>query len=133
VVLFVIRFFVPIESGLRPSVRVFTYGFRDRITSKADIPAIRAWLRTLDKEDFRFGQRLSNDEWPVSLRRLKPPSVYLCLDKNDNPFVRITWGGGFFHWGMVIGMEDMEILPIDINFATESWLLVEPGVYVFDW
>jgi uncharacterized integral membrane protein len=62
VVLFVLPFLIPIESGLVTRARLFTYGFGDRIRNKADIPATREWLRTLDIEDFsEFGKPLSRD------------------------------------------------------------------------
>jgi hypothetical protein len=132
--LFMIPFFAPVKSDLRFPVSAFTYGFRDRIRSEADIPAIRDWLRTLDKEDFpELGDRLPRDKWPESLKALKPPrSVYLEADSNGRPQLRIIWGGGFFHWGVTIGLEDMEIPPSKLTDGYESWLLVEPGVYVWD-
>jgi len=132
-VLFIKPYFIPIESGLHPSADAFTYGFRDRIRSKADIKAIRDWMRTLDKEDYDVhGDRLHPDKWPKSLEVLKPPRVNLYADDNGNPTVRIVWGGGFFHWGVEIGMEDMVIPPSDFNQMDEYWLLVEPGVYVWN-
>jgi len=133
VTLFIIPFFIPIESDLRPPGKAFTYGFRDRMKSKADIEAIRDWLGTLDKEDYNdFGVRLPRNEWPKSLRVLNPPGINLFADENGNPSVRIVWGGGFFHWGVVIGMEDMATPPLNINEWAECWLPVEDGVYVWD-
>ena len=134
IVLFIIPFFIPIESELRPPGWAFTYGFRDRIRSKADIPTIRDWLKTLSEEDYNdHDVRLFPDEWPKSLEALNPGKVYLSTDKNGNPQVRIIWGGAIFHWCVVIGLEDMEIAPSDLRHWAESWLLVEPGVYVWDW
>ena len=133
VVLVVKPSIIPIESGLRSSAKVYNYGLRDRIKSKADIKAIRDWMRTLDKEDYdEFGVRLPRDECPKSLRVLKPPSVNLYADNNGNPQIRIVWGGGFFHWGVQIGMEDMEN-PSSYFGPLAEWLLVEPGVYIWNW
>ena len=134
VVLFMIPPYVPIESPFWPGATPFTHGFRDRIQSKADILAIRSWLRTLEKEDYiESGKPLYRDKWPDSLRELKPPSIYLWPDKNDLPFVKITWGGAIFHWGLTISLKDMEISPSVLDDEYEAWLLVEPGVYVYDW
>ena len=133
IVLFIIPFFIPIESDLWPPGKAFTYGFRNRMKSKADIEAIRDWLGTLDKEDYDVHSvRLHPDKWPKSLKLLNPNGVTLLADKNADPQVIITWGGGFFHWGVVIGMDDMVITPSDISQWAECWLLVEPGVYVWD-
>lgn len=134
VALFIIPFFISIESDLWPPGKLFTYGFRDRIRSKADVEAIRAWMRTLSKEDYaKNAVSLPSSEWPKSLKALKPGAVLLSADKNDNPQIRISWGGGLFHWGVTFGMEDMEIPQSDFSRLAKCWLLVEPGVYVYDW
>lgn len=123
------------KSWLWPDATPVTYGFRDRIRSKADIPAIRAWLRTFDKSAYQEpGDRVPVDQWPESLKALKPPwRVFLEPDKKGNPQIRIVWGGAIFHWGLTIGLENMEIPPSRLDDEFEAWLLLEPGVYVYDW
>lgn len=118
---------------LWPFGRGFTYGYRDRIRSKADIPAIRAWLRTFGRSDYdEFGDRVPPEKWPESLRKLKPGArVSLVADQKGNPQIRIIEGGGFLHWGLTIGMEDMEIPASNIKEWFAEWLLIEPGVYVY--
>jgi hypothetical protein len=134
VVLFIKPSIIPIGPGLRSSYKVYNYGLRDRIKSKADIKAIRDWMRTLDKEDYdESGVRLPRNEWPKSLKVLNPsPRVNLYADNNGNPQIRIVWGGGIFHWGVQIGIEDMENPPSYFG-PLDEWLLVEPGVYVWNW
>jgi uncharacterized integral membrane protein len=133
VVLFVKPLIIPIESVLLSPAEVYNYGLRDRIKSKADIKAIRDWLETLDKEDYdESGVRLPRDEWPKSLRVLNPPHIDLYADSNGNPKVRIIWGGGVFHWGVEIGMEDMENPPFYFG-PLDEWLLMESGVYIWNW
>ena len=129
IVLSIVLFFTPVESYLWPPGNAFTYGFRDRIKSKADIPAIRDWLKTLNKED--YDDYLPYNRLPESLKVLNPFGAALSADKNGNPLVRITWGAHGFHWGLTIGMEDMKIPASDLR-RYEGWLLVEPGVYVWD-
>jgi len=134
VFLFMVPFFVPVESKLRFANKAFTYGFRERIGSKADIPIIRAWLRTLDKEDYDIhGDSLPRNQWPESLKVLNSSRVLLLADKNGKPEVRVIWSGAIFHWGLTIGMEDLEIPASELSDHYEVWLLVEPGVYVYDW
>ncbi len=122
------------KSRMWPDATPFTYGFRDRIRSKADIPALRAWLRTFNKSAYEEpGDRVPPDQWPESLKALKPPwRVFLEPDKKGNPQIRIVWGGAIFHWGLTIGTEDMEIPPSQLD-EFEAWLLLEPGVYVYEW
>lgn len=110
------------------------YGLRDRVRSQADIPAIRDWLKTLDKKDY-IPRRdyLLADELPEALKAMCFGVVSLSEDKNGNPEVYIFAGGGFHHWGATIGLEDMVISESDLEFRYECWLLVEPGVYVYEW
>jgi len=145
IVLFFAPCFFPIDSHLWvPGYKPFTYHLRERMRTEADIPAIRSWLRTLSKEDCT-GETIrlpytSNPlrrkwpgsiGWPKSLKIFNPGYVELDLDKNSNPKVRLTWGGPPGHWGVEIGMEDMEIPPSDFSQFGEYRLTLEPGVYVW--
>jgi len=125
--------FTPIKLNLCvPPGKAFTYGFRDRIRSKADIPAIRDWLRTINKEDYiEHSISLHRDKWPKSLGELKPGSVTLGTDKNGNYMAVLNYGAAFEHWGVYIGMRDMRISPSDFSEWKEYGLIVEPGVYVW--
>jgi hypothetical protein len=122
--------------ALLPFGKGFIYGYRDRIRSKADIPAIRAWLRTFDRGDYdEFGKRVPPKKWPEALRKLKPGggAVTLVADQNGNPQIRIVEGGAVLHWGLTIGMEDMEIPASNLKKWFAEWLLIEPGVYVYEY
>ncbi|MGD8501624.1 MAG: hypothetical protein PVJ86_13310 [Phycisphaerales bacterium] len=143
IVLFLASCFMPIDSHLWvPGYKPFTYHFGQEIRSKADIQAIRDWLRTLSKEDctgetIRLGyasgssrsQWPDSREWPESLQELHPNYVNLDLDEKGNPKIRLSWGRA--HWGVEIGMEDMEIPPSDFSRWGEYRLPLEPGVYVW--
>ena len=142
---FAISILTPIRINLwQPGYKPFTYGFRERMRSKADIEAIRDWLRTLGKEDCTGETiRLFSDshsfksewpdsiEWPKSLKVLNPGYVNLDLDENGNPKVRLTWGGPPGHWGIEIGMDDMAIPRSDFSRYGEYRLPLEPGGYVW--
>ena len=120
-----------VESQLWPEAAAFTYGFRDRVRNQADIPAIRDWLKTLDKKDYVGQSRsLPPEKFPEALKSMWLGVVSLSEDMNGNPEVQIFAGGGFHHWEAIIGMEDMKISESDLEFRYHSWLLVEPGVYV---
>jgi len=146
IALFAISVLTPIETYLwPPGYKPFTYGFRERIRSKADIGAIRNWLKTLSKEDctgeaihlLLTDSALPRIQWPDSvewseaLKVCYPGYVTLDLDKNGNPKVRLTWGGPFDHWGVEIGMEDMEIPASDFSRYGEYRLPLEPGAYIW--
>jgi hypothetical protein len=146
IVPFFVSIFTPINTPVyQPGCKPFTYGFRERIKSKADIEDIRNWLETLQDEDCN-GETISlhsdsvpfkshwpnSIEWPESLKVFNPGYAILDLDKNGNPKMSLTWGGPFGHWGVVIGMEDMEIPASDLSRYGEYRLPLEPGVYVWN-
>jgi len=130
---FAISILTPIETHLwQPGYKPFTHGFRARMRSKADIEAIRDWMNTLSKEDCTAENFIApQSKFPESFKVLKPRYVNLDMDKNGNPKVRLTWGGGFGHWGIEIGMEDMEVPPSDFSCFGEYRLPLESGVYVW--
>lgn len=139
-----ISVFIPIDIPFQFGYKSFTYGFRERIKSKADIKDIRNWLETLQEKECNgeiIGLYRDSDpfkshwpdtiEWPESLKVFNPHYVKLDLDENKNPMVSLTWGGPFAHWGVVIGMEDMEIPPSDLSRYGEYRLPLKSGVYVW--
>jgi len=143
ITLYFLALFIPIQP-YSPGYKPFTYGFRERMRSKADVEDIRDWLRTLSKEDctgrhidilpdfFFFKSKWPDSiEWPKSLKVFNPHYVNLDLDENGKPKVRLTWGGPFAHWGVVIGMEDMEIPESDFSRYGEYRLPLQPGAYVW--
>jgi hypothetical protein len=142
---FLISMFTPINIPVYlPGYKPFTYGFRERIKSKANIEDIRNWMKTLKEENYNGDviglSREPNSlkmrwpdliDWPESLKVFNPHYVNLGLDENGNPRVSLTWGGPFAHWGVVIGMENMKIPPSDLSRYGEYRLPLEPGVYVW--
>jgi hypothetical protein len=142
---FIISFFTPLKPYLwQPGYKPFTYGFRERIRSEADIEDIRSWLKTLSKEDcngktidlfsnhnFRKSNWPDSINWHKSLTLFNPHYVNLDLNENKNQKVRLTWGGPFGHWGFEIGMENMIIPQSDFSQFGEFRLPLEPGAYVW--
>ncbi len=115
-----------------PGYKPFTYGFRERMRSKADIEDIRDWLKRRRKEESTGDTvRFISYGWPKSVKVLNPGYVNFDIDENGNPKVRLTWGGGFGHWGVEIGMEDMETPLSDFSQFGEYRLPLEPGAYVW--
>lgn len=130
ITIYFLALFIPIQL-YSPGYKPFTYGFREQMRSKADVEAIRDWLKRRGKEEpTGDAVRFISYGWPKSVKVLKPRYVNFDLDENGNPKVRLTWGGGFGHWGVEIGMEDMEIPPSDFSQFGEYRLPLEPGVYV---
>jgi len=118
----------------------FALGLRDRIESKADIEATRAWLQSLPAEEYEgyekyeHGKQIPSTKLPEALRALQDGDVRISLsaNANGNTMVELMWGSTVMgHWGAMIGMKDMEIPPSDFRFNGSYILPVEPGVYVW--
>jgi hypothetical protein len=121
-----------IINSYSPFYQPFTSGFADRMKSKADVGAIRDWLKTLTEEHCTDGKAdHSFGPWPKAVVALKPRYVNLDLDDKENLKVRLTWGGGFGHWGIEIGMPDMMIPPSDMRQYGEYRIPIQPGVYAW--
>jgi hypothetical protein len=133
VLLFIVPLFMPFETFFSPSCKPFMYGFGDEIESRADISAIRDWLKTLDEEDLTYYNQYSHyNELPESVRAIGGIIVF-STDRNGNPILHCSFGGGFDHWGVEIGAEDMSISPSDYVSRAGYRMYVEPGFYIVGW
>ncbi len=126
---------VPVERRLYgPTYKSYTHGFGDRIKSRADIPAIRDWLRTISDKDYagKNPDAMMFEELPECLQVLDPGTPYTSRDENGHARLGLFWGSSRAGtWGVVIGMKDMKIPPSDYNEGGEYRLPLEPGVYVW--
>ncbi|MCJ7508139.1 MAG: hypothetical protein MUO85_05335, partial [candidate division Zixibacteria bacterium] len=138
IVSLLVSFFISVK-GMTIFDKPFMYGLQTRMKSKADVEAIRDWLKSLGDEDYDRSDHSYNDfsrsraEWPEPLRALKPGKVFLSADENGNAKVRLMWGSSPIegHWGVEIGVENMEIPPSDLSQYGEYRLSLEPGAYVW--
>ena len=92
---------------------------------KADIPAIQAWLATLDPNDCdheRLGRESPPGQtpsefapksipWPPCLAGLRDANAMLLLDDAGRPMIQLMLGGGGFlgHWGITVGNPGMDL------------------------
>jgi len=117
-------------------------GLRHRVESEVDIAATRVWLESLDDELGEYtedgvvyvisSKYFSRSDLPESLRGLKGAMAVLSADENGSARVRLEWGGTpSGHWGIVIGMKDMETPPSEFSPEVKHIVPVEPGVYVW--
>jgi len=104
-----------------PGYIPFMMGFRERMQSQANIAGIRKWI----------GKGFSSKEgeivpstWPASVKKLSPKFVTIKL---EGKAVKLWWGGGFGHWGLVVGPEDM-VFPVSKD---EFIVPIASGAYVW--
>ena len=107
----------------------FTNKFLQEMKEKADIPAIRSWLNSSPNK-YNSGVWVDGSEWPKCIKELSPNDIQVFYD-NNNRQIQLTWGGGFGHWGLIVGPENMEIPESDFEPHGEYRAFLEPGAYVF--
>jgi hypothetical protein len=138
VLLFVILRF---NFNLWGSKNPFLCGYRDQITRKIDIDEVQIWMKTFSDKHFTTDkgwinkENISDNEYPETLKKKFYPVYYLLrTDEYGNPVIDFNRGGGFFHWGFVIGTKDMAYSESEINEMEkrdEFWIKVQSGFYVY--
>jgi hypothetical protein len=124
---------MPFETFFYPACKPFMYGFRDRAKSRYNITAIRAWLKTLDKEVLEGNNESSlYGKLPESAKAIGG-SISFSTDQNGNHIIHHTFGGGLDNWGVEIGSEDMEAPLSDYVSRAGYRMYVEPGFNIVGW
>jgi hypothetical protein len=133
--IFVGLFFLPFSLSVErrvtrgPGIGSIAVGLRHRVESEVDIAATRAWLKSLDGRDYG---RIASTELPESLGGLRDAGVKIRQDEHGRPTLQWVWGGTpSGHWGIVIGLADMEAPPWESGPEIRTVIPVEPGVYVW--
>jgi len=121
-VVLVVRFALPYPAHM------YLYGFRDLMRDSADVSAIREWIESVNIP----GEvaQVEEEEWPRCIRALRPRIVRSL----DNERVVLIWGGGFGHWGLTVGKENMRTSPPHSELpggGRSSALPVSPGAFVW--
>ncbi|HEY3932148.1 MAG TPA: hypothetical protein VGM58_07245 [Verrucomicrobiae bacterium] len=101
--------------------------FLQRVQAKTNPQQLQDWARTVleaHKSDGDFFL-LPTNSIPSFILKLDPPiepSVYVFPHSS---YVTIFWGGGFGHWGLFVGGNNVPDNPV---IYTIEWV---PGVYAF--
>ena len=119
----VVIYFNPMASVHRSSHQFFS-----NVESNIDPEELRIWAANLaSKHGFETNPTAS--ELPGDFANLSSqlPSVLICSTNasNDQPYVMLIYGSGFYHWGMDIGPTNF-IRQNDPAFTTIQWV---PGIY----
>lgn len=81
----------------QPAYQYFLDGFSAFAGGQESLPEIQRWSRDLKLPD----GFVSEKEWPRSVEALEPASVSVETN-GGNREISLTWGGGFFHWGLTL-------------------------------
>lgn len=91
--------------------------------AEADFEEIRHWLQSKYSESFEH-REIYRKDWPESISKLDP--VYVSI--YGDGYVKLIWGGGLGHWGLIVGDETL-VLPL--RERNEFRLEIKPGVYAW--
>ena len=104
---------------------------RKQMLEQADLGAIRLWMATLPRP---LGSDYFHDpnHVPEAIKTLRfdgwgSQGVY-ALEDDGVLRIRIYWGSGFGHWGIVVGPESM---PTPSTSSREYVLPMSPGAYAW--
>jgi hypothetical protein len=121
-------------------------GFRTYASIKTDVPAIQAWLATLDPnscQDQRVGEQYAPNQpgappfipWPACLEGFRHANSTLFRNAAGRPVVRFLMGGGGLvgHWGITVGDPNMgmEVPKEPASGSPERRVSLAPGAYVW--
>ena len=109
----------------------FLRGFETSLLGNKNVNDVQKWAFTtlesngVDDEQMRD---VNVPGWLLSLFRRRAPDVYVFRERSvEEKYVKVVWGGGFQHWGMMIGSDEYLLT------SGPSQLLrpLKPGVYLY--
>jgi hypothetical protein len=100
---------IPILGGLANIFSLVDLRMRLAVTFTGGQDELQAWaIKILDEPRGSSGQgsddRIPRERWSEQVRRLKPKWVRIePLFEDGGEAVRLCYGGGFYHWNIVVG------------------------------
>ncbi len=107
--------------GYKPGFIPFTRGLHDWAQQHVLVTDIRRWAASLNQSPREI---VDSSTWPPTVAALQPSwGVYEAPDT-----VRLAWGSGFGHWGIVVGPVGTQNLVFP---GGEYTVTLDPGSYVW--
>lgn len=124
----------------QPGAVYFLRGYEKWVENNVDIPAIQQWLVALPpeySEERYFEAEDFSEPLPEAIQKLEPYHMEFGEFQEARRFVRFEWGSALGHWGIQIGLPDMETPEGEecikhSNYDYEYRRPIQPGVYIFD-
>lgn len=129
-------------SKVRPAgAQIFLKGFEKWVMNKVDTDMIQLWIKEADgkywDEEITYDIREGfPEEFPDYLKDYNLQYVWFDRSEQDGSKVIILgWGGGMFHWNLVIGDPNMKMPTLMeewySDYDVEFRRILRPGVYVY--
>jgi len=108
-------------------------GFK-RAKRNIDPRQLQTWaIQEISKHPFTNDNQILRDipqsEIPSQMQNLysyPPEAAVLRNDSDEIPYVKIIWGGGFFHWFFAVGPTNFSVSTNNTFYKTTEWT---QGVY----
>jgi len=125
--------------GLRePGYISRTHRLQKEMNEKLDVQSIRDWMEHPPSGGFAEWMEharsltydvisLHREDYPAAVSAVKPVDAYLHWE-NGVFTLKLSWGGGFGHYGVAVGPSN---IPAPSSSANEYRLPLAPGAYVW--
>lgn len=132
-------FFVHWLYFAQPRAELFLQGYEKWVQKEVDVSAIENWLKSLNStcssRMYCSNEADFSQDLPEFITRFNPPYVHFSDFEKEGRVIEFEWGGPFGHWGLCIGLPNMEMPEegtIEINQNKyETRHIIQPGVYIF--
>jgi hypothetical protein len=126
--------------------QIFLKGFEKWVTKQVDTESIQTWISSADEKYWQsqvcyYGpDYLAEERFPKELadflKDFEVKYIYFERSNLDNSkTIHFEWGGGMFHWSLVIGDPNMMMPEKEIewfsDYDVEYRRILKPGVYIF--
>jgi hypothetical protein len=128
-VLFVAVAWIALAGCKAPAERDFEK-FQADVKQSIDVGQLREWAIPIIKQRDN-GYDIANDKIPSWIKKVDPdeyPTAFVADRNAEGKTVVVIWGGGFGHWGLIVGETNLAIAA-DLSWQLDvKWV---PGVYFF--
>jgi hypothetical protein len=111
-------------TACRPIYETRTPKFAEDVKKVVDPAELQKWAATIMAEQKSDKWELPKESVPASIRGLSSEGSPFQWASREQDCVRLVWGGGFGHWGVLVGSNSFRA-PQDGTYYIE-W---KPGIY----
>jgi len=103
----------------------FVDGLSEFTRREVDVVAIREWML---RDSGRLRGCIASEDWPDAISQLSPAVVQIDRNMDGHMLVRISWGGGFGHYGVTLALPGTDLADSSSDLHVRH---VDQGVWVW--
>ena len=113
-------------TACRPFYETRLPKFAEDVKKSVDPSALQKWATTVLAEQKSDAAVLPSESVPASIRELASQGSPFQWASPERDCVRLVWGGGFGHWGILVGPVTFRAPKDDAYSYYIAW---KPGIY----